>query len=251
MPTTPENPSSGAAAGDIRRHQAMLQLLSQRQLRDSMSVTTPPSFRISLVAALQSALAVLVAIVMARLSPWPQLVGFPALGALAALFGRFAPMEMRMRIVAVCAGLLTAGVLIPSLVSLAGAPQWAMMLLLALIAGASTLIVSHWVLGGPGAVIIVFATGASLAPVAGIDTVVERTLGTLAGGFAACLVCWATDWLRRVELPRIKLPTPVAPPLRPNWWPQAASPWVPGCRRALPLPRAGTTLHGRPFAPRR
>ena len=207
-------PETTANVEAIRRHQAMLQLLSQRQLRDSLSLTSPPSFRISLVAALQSALAVLVAILMARLSPWPHLVGFPALGALAALFGRFAPMEMRMRIVAVCAGLLTAGVLIPSLVSLAGAPQWAMMLVLALIAGLSTLIVSHWVLGGPGAVIIVFAAGASLAPVTGVDTVVERSLGTLAGGVAACLVCWATDWLRRAELPRITLPKPVAPPLK-------------------------------------
>ena len=113
MPAMPETTANVEA---IRRHQAMLQLLSQRQLRDSLSLTSPPSFRISLVAALQSALAVLVAILMARLSPWPHLVGFPALGALAALFGRFAPMEMRMRIVAVCAGLLTAGVLIPYLV---------------------------------------------------------------------------------------------------------------------------------------
>ena len=217
MPTTPENnPACAATAdsADIRRHQAMWKLLSQRQLRDSLSLTSPPSLRISLVAALQSALAVLVALVMARLSPWPELVGYPALGALAALFGRFAPVEMRMRIVAICAGLLALGVLIPSLVSLAGAPQWVMMLVLALIAGGSTVIVSHWVLGGPGAVIIVFAAGASLAPVAGVDMVVERTVGTLAGGAAACLVCWATDWLRRAELPRIHMPAPVAPPLR-------------------------------------
>ena len=33
-------------------------------------------------------------------------------------------------------------------------------------------------------------------------------------GVAACLVCWATDWLRRAELPRIHMPAPVAPPLR-------------------------------------
>ncbi len=188
MPTTPENnPACAATAdsADIRRHQAMWKLLSQRQLRDSLSLTSPPSLRISLVAALQSALAVLVALVMARLSPWPELVGYPALGALAALFGRFAPVEMRMRIVAICAGLLALGVLIPSLVSLAGAPQWVMMLVLALIAGGSTVIVSHWVLGGPGAVIIVFAAGASLAPVAGVDMVLERTVGTLAGGAVA------------------------------------------------------------------
>ena len=218
MPTTPSQQDSttpsAAAPAPIRRHQTVRHLLSQRQLRDSVALASPPSLRIALIAAMQSALAVLLALVMARLSPWPELVGFPGLGALAALFGRFAPMHLRMRIVVACVGMLALAVLLPSLASLAGAPQWAMLLLLALIAGASTLAVSHWVIGGPGAVIIVFAAGASMAPVHGVDVVVQRVLATLAGGIAALLVCWATDWLRKDALPKVKLPVPVAPPFR-------------------------------------
>lgn len=140
-----------SSSASFRRHQALLQLFSHRQLRDSLSLAPQPSLRIALVAALQAALAVLVELAMARFSPWPQLVGYPALGALAALFGRFAPVEKRMRIVALCAVLLALAVFIPSLASLAGAPPWAMMVVLALIAGGSTLVVSRWQLGGPGA----------------------------------------------------------------------------------------------------
>ena len=215
MPTPPDNAPPTQA--DIRRHESMRHLLSQRQLRDSWSLATPPSLRMALIAALQSALSVLAAIVMIRLSPWPALVGYPALGALAALFGRFAPAGMRMRIVVIVAGLLTLGVLIPSLASLAGAPAWAMMGVLALVAGGAALAVSHWVIGGPGAVMIVFAAGASMAPVAGLDAVVERSVATAAGGAVACVVCWATDWLRHAELSRIQMPTPVAPPWKTEW----------------------------------
>lgn len=206
-----------SSSTSFRRHQALLQLFSHRQLRDSLSLAPQPSLRIALVAALQAALAVLVALAVARLSPWPQLVGYPALGALAALFGRFAPVEKRMRIVVVCAALLALAVFIPSLASLAGAPPWAMMVVLALIAGGSTLVVSRWQLGGPGAVILVFAAGASLAPVATWGALGGRTLGTVAGGIVACLVCGATDWMRRAELPRIQMPAAAVPSLRAGW----------------------------------
>src|SRR3546814_5764769 len=90
------------------------------------------------------------------LSPLPELVGFPALGALAALFGRYASLQRRRRIVLICGAILTTGVFLPSLISLAGAPPVAMVLLLALFAGASTIMVSRWGLGGPGAAIFVF-----------------------------------------------------------------------------------------------
>ncbi|MCC2595730.1 hypothetical protein LKR43_05200 [Pusillimonas sp. MFBS29] len=43
-----------------------------------------------------------------HLSPWPHLVGFPALGALAALFGRYSSQRDRHRIVLICGLLLVA-----------------------------------------------------------------------------------------------------------------------------------------------
>jgi len=196
------------------RPQALRHLLSPRQLRDSARLQPLPSLHIALIAAMQAALAVLLALVVARLSPWPQLVGPLGLGALAALFGRFAAPGRRMRIVGICAAMLCAAVFLPSLASWAGLPAQGMVWLLALVAGAATLAVSHWRLGGPGAVIVVFAAGASLAPVHSGQQLLERTLGTLAGGLLAALVCWATDGLRHQAVQRVQLP---AQPLRP--WP--------------------------------
>ncbi len=198
----------------IGRHQALRHLLSPRQLRDSVRLQPLPSLHIALVAAMQAALAVLLALVVARLSPWPQLVGPLGLGALAALFGRFAAPGRRMRIVGICAAMLCTAVFLPSLASWAGLPAQAMVGVLALVAGAATLAVSHWCLGGPGAVIVVFAAGASLAPVHSGQQLLERTLGTLAGGLLAALVCWATDGLRHQAVQRVQLP---AQPQRP--WP--------------------------------
>ncbi len=188
-------------------------LLHRQQLQDSLALAPLLSMRIAVVAGLQASLAVFCALVLALLSPWPELVGFGALGALAALFGRFAGLRRRPRIVALCAGLLTLGVLFPSMASLFGAPDWAMVLVLAFVAGASTMAVSRWSLGGPGAVIIVFAAGAALHPVDHWQTLVARILATVAGGLIAWLVCWLTDGLRSQEMRALQLPPAKIPAL--------------------------------------
>jgi hypothetical protein len=90
---------------------AAIHLLHPRQLHDSLALAPQPSLRIALVAGLQASLAVFAALVLTLASPWPELVGFPALGALAALFGRFAPLPRRRRMVAAAALLLLAAVL--------------------------------------------------------------------------------------------------------------------------------------------
>jgi len=74
---------------------AAIHLLHPQQLQDSLALAPQLSLRIALIAGLQASLAVFAALVLALLSPWPELVGFPALGALAALFGRFAPLARR------------------------------------------------------------------------------------------------------------------------------------------------------------
>ena len=91
----------GATRGATARH-----LVSPAQWAESMAIGAPPSLRIFAIAGFQAALAVLLAIVATHFSPWPQLVGYASLGALAALFGRFATVERRMRIVMICALLL-------------------------------------------------------------------------------------------------------------------------------------------------
>ncbi|BBL26016.1 FUSC family protein [Comamonas terrigena] len=214
MHTPPDPTPPPSAAPQVPRSDTGLQLLERAQWRDSVALTSQPSLRIATVAGMQAALSVLLAVLLVHVSPWPHLVGFAALGALSALFGRFALLRLRMRIVTLCAGLMALGVLIPSLATLAGAGPATMLGVMALVAGAATLVVSHWVLGGPGAVIIVFATGAALVPAPDGLTVAARTLAALAGGAVACATCRATDWLRKDALPHLELPPPVPPPLR-------------------------------------
>lgn len=166
------------------------------------------------IAGLQAALALLVAIVLARYSLWPDLVGFAALGALAALFGRFAPLAKRHGIVWLCAAQLTTAVFITSLASYAGLQASMVVLAVALVAAASTIAFSYWNLGGPGAVIIVFAAGAAMTPVDSWQVLIERTVATGVGGVVAWLITMSTDFLRIRELAKTKPVPTVRRPFR-------------------------------------
>ncbi len=186
-------------------------LLNGKQLRQSLLVSSPPSLKIACIAGAQAGLACFVALGTAHISPWPYLVGFPALGALAALFGRYASQQHRRRIVLICGLLLVAGVLVPSLATYAGASQSLMVLLLAFLAGLYTLAVSRFGLGGgPGAVIFVFAVGATLSPADSLSMVFERSAATAWGAWVAWIVCALTDRLRPQNM-GVKPPPPPRP----------------------------------------
>lgn len=197
---------------DFSRWKTTHHLLTWRQLREVMALTPQPSFRIALIAGAQAALSVLAATLLIGATPWSHLIGFPALGALASLFGRYAPVRRRTTIVAACAALLTGGVLLSSLGSWAGASPAEQLLLLALIAGSATLAIAHWRLGMPGAIIITFASAGALGPVASWHAAAGQALATAAGGAVAWVVCRMTDRLRSAELEGLTLP---APPHRP------------------------------------
>lgn len=171
------------------------------------------SLKVSTIAGFQAALAVLLAIVLAHFSQWPHLVGFAALGALASLFGRFAPISRRHGIVWISAAMLTAAVFATSLPSWLGAPAFVPVLVVAAVAGAASVGFNYWKLGGPGAVIIVFAAGAAMTPIDSGSVLLERTLATAAGGLVAWLVTSASDFLRISELRRIQPPAEPARPL--------------------------------------
>ncbi len=145
---------------------------------------------------MQTSLAVLIAVAATHLSPWAHMEGYPALGALAALFGRFAPAQRRMPIVLLAGLLLTVPVGVLSVVGKAGATPVTMLLCLALFAGILSLMVNRWRIGGPGAVIFVFAACAAVGPVDSWRTVIERTVFTAAGAAIAWWVCRTTDRLR-------------------------------------------------------
>lgn len=196
------------------RRSSTRHLLTIRQVQESLAVAPPPSLQNACVAGLQAALSILIALAVTHLSPWPHLVAFPALGALAALFGRYASLARRRRIVFISGALLTAGVFFPSVASYAGAGPALMVLLLALCAGAFTIAVSHWGLGGPGAVIFVFAVGAVMGPVDSWQTVIERSAATAVGAALAWLVCMATDWSRAQDVVVPGQPSGYLPPFR-------------------------------------
>ncbi|HUH61075.1 MAG TPA: FUSC family protein, partial [Candidimonas sp.] len=113
------------------RRSSTRHLLTMRQVQESLVVASPPSLQNACVAGLQAALSILIALAATHLSPWPHLVAFPALGALAALFGRYASIARRRQIVFICGALLTAGVFFPSVASYAGASAPLMVVLLA------------------------------------------------------------------------------------------------------------------------
>ncbi len=177
----------------VGRAAAIRHLLSPARVRESFALAPRPPLRNAAVAGVQVSLAVLIAVSLTHLSPWAHLEGFPALGALAALFGRFAPPGRRMRIVTLAGALLLAAIGLLSLISYAGAaPAW-MLLCLALMAGGLTVAVTRWRIGGPGAVIFVFAASAALRPTDSLQAVIERCAFTAVGVAIAWLVCRLTD----------------------------------------------------------
>src|SRR5690554_5928445 len=123
----------------LARRATARRLLARPRLHESLNLNRNTSPYMGGIAGLQAALALLTAIVLVRHSLWPELVGFPALGALAALFGRFAPLTKRHAIVWICAALLTSAVFITSLTSYIGLSSGTVVLVVALVAAASTI----------------------------------------------------------------------------------------------------------------
>ncbi|MFC3088297.1 hypothetical protein [Tabrizicola soli] len=79
------------ARGNAPRH--------RDQFKACLALSSQPSLRNSALAGVQAGLAAAIALPLIWLSPWSHLIGFAALGALVALFGRFAPSESRSRII--------------------------------------------------------------------------------------------------------------------------------------------------------
>lgn len=221
MTQTDQSPSPSKSGNRPRRSKrasrsrSARDLLRPTQFQESLLLAPPPSLQNTSIAGLQAAITVLIAVAAVHLSPWAHLVGFPALGALAALFGRFASMRRRRSIVTISASLFVTGVFFPSLASYAGASHMAMIAILAVGAGLATIAVSHWRLGGPGATLFVFAVGAVIGAQA--DTwaiVMERTLATAWGAGLAIVVCLATDRLRSQPVNTDAAPAAKSPPFK-------------------------------------
>ncbi|RDE10544.1 FUSC family protein [Pelagibacterium lacus] len=171
-------------------------LLHPVQIRDSLEFTRQPTLRNSALAGLQAAMTAAIALPLVYLSPWADLIGFAALGALVALFGRFAPERQRNRIVLHCALLQTLAVLVMSLIAFMGTPIEIQLVILAISCGVFFLASVSRGFGAPGALIFVFAAGASMDAASSLAGVFERTAATAIVAALAWAICAATEPLR-------------------------------------------------------
>lgn len=197
----PEPPKPQAS-----RLQAALHLLAPGALRDSFSLNKQPLLRNSALAGIQASITSAIALPSIYLSPWSSLIGYAALGALVALFGRFAPQRRRNLVVLYCALLITLAVLVMSAASWLGAPTFVMLAMLALSCGVFFFLTISSNLGPPGALVFVFAAGAAMAPADSLETVFARTLATAVVAALACIVCAVTETFR--TLPTEERPFP-------------------------------------------
>lgn len=204
-PTTDKTPAA-------RRIDAARHLLRPYHLRDSAKVAVQPSLRNSALVGVQAALAVAIALPVVELSPWPDLVGFAALGTLVALFGRFAPPKGRSRVLILAALCQIAAVFVMSAVVCLGVPLIGQLLVLSLTCGAFFWVTVSQQIGLPGALIFVFAAGAPMGHPASWQDVGERTLATAVVAVLAWLICLLTERLR-VLPPQDALPP--SEPVRP------------------------------------
>ncbi|MCD2173958.1 FUSC family protein [Rhizobium sp. C4] len=193
----------------VRRLDAAGHLVKPHQFRESLAVNIRAWDRNSVLVGVQASLASAITLVSWLVSPWPQLAGVAALGALAVLFGRFAPEGQRGRVVLTCAFWLIVGVVGMSVASRLGAAMPVRLGLLAFACGFFFFVVNTARLGPPGALIFVFAAGAAMGDVASWQEVGERGLAMVVSGALAWLICVAGERLRHAAPPGA--PTPIEP----------------------------------------
>ncbi|WP_158963572.1 FUSC family protein [Chachezhania sediminis] len=190
---------------------AARQLIHPGHVRDSLHIRRQTAIGNSVLTAVQTALTMAIALPLVMLSPWPDLVGYAALGALAALFGRFAPTGARMKVLIAAALCQVMAVLTMSTLAWAGMPAMGLLLAVALCCGIFFYIAMTGRFGGPGALVFVFAAGASMSAVPTFDMVLSRTAATAAVAVLAVALCAATEIFRIT--PSAERPLPVEPVL--------------------------------------
>ena len=125
-------PHEDGSTQHVSRRLAAKQLASRHHVRASFGLMPQAGLRNSILAGIQAALALIIALPLITLSPYAHLVGFAALGSLCALFARFAPKQQRLRILAECCILQTSAVALMSFIGWAGASEAMKLLALAI-----------------------------------------------------------------------------------------------------------------------
>lgn len=144
------------------RFDTVRRLLNPHRFGESLELDAQPSLRNATLAGLQAAITVAVCVPIFALSQWSHLVGFASLGALVALFGRFAPQYRRSGIVLRCVFWQTCAVFCMSATAWLGWSQIAQLTLLAFACGFYLMVCFNGKFGAPGPLIFIFAVGASI-----------------------------------------------------------------------------------------
>lgn len=199
----------------VARHHAMRMLLQPAQLKDSLTLAPQPLLRVSALAGLQAAVVSAIALPVVYLSPFADLIGFAALGALVAVFGRFAAPRRRTKILVMVALCQIGAVLLMSTAVWAGMSYNGQLLLMALLCGLFYFVSILGQFGPPGALIFIFAASAGMLPVEDFTVVAERTAAVAVVAVLAILLCAGSEWLRHRTIRDITLPPEIRPALRP------------------------------------
>ena len=197
-------PDTDASHSQMLRH-----TVAPARLFESLTLNRPPSVRNASIAGAQATIAVVLTATLLHLSPWHAMAGFGGLGALAALFGRFASPTKRRQMVSIAGVMLVVPVALLSLIAGTGLSPLAMLMVFSLIAGVQAAFAHRTQIGAPGAVIFVFAASAAITPIHSVEQWLERVLSTLLGAVIAVVVCTLTDSLRELN---VKLPPPPSVP---------------------------------------
>jgi hypothetical protein len=182
------------ATDRISHWSAAKRMAATHHLVDSLRIDVPAFPWLGLVVGMQAAVAAVAAIILTMLSPWPEMTGFTVLGTMIALFGRFSVGRARLKILFQCALCQFCGVMIMSLAGYA-LPFEAQLLVLALLCGIFFFVTVSCRFGPPGALIFVFAAGASLGATDVWSSVVDRGVAVVAGALLSFILCIASDGL--------------------------------------------------------
>ncbi len=200
METKQQRPSArrrnDTATKGARRLDALWLLLRFAQLKESFTLSVQPSLRLHFLAGLQAAATALISLPLFQLSPWAHLLGFAALGAPVALFGRFAARGRRPPLVLQCALLQTGAVFLMSAASWLIEPAVARLVVLAVLSGLLFFISISARLGLPGPLIFVLAASASMGTVTSWQMIIEQGSATGIVAGLAVLICWLTEIVR-------------------------------------------------------
>lgn len=180
----------------FRRLDALWLLLRISQLKESFALSVQPSLQLHFWVGLQAAITALIALSAFELSPWAHLLGFAALGAPVALFGRFATRRRRIPLISYCALLQTGAVFLMSTVSWLIEPLLVKLAILAMVSGLLFFTATSARLSLPGPVIFVFAASAAIGQASSWQVIVEQTAATGVVAGLAIVICYLTDIVR-------------------------------------------------------